>query len=622
MTKQNNVEKRDKIHRKYSSTLRENVEFRPARKEKSIFDENEIMRVAFYCRVSTGNIEQLTSYISQQQQCEEYVSQHPSWVLVDIYADEGISGTSMKRRTEFLRMLKDCESGKIDIIIVKSVSRFARCTEDFIACLRNLANHKPPIGVFFQTEQIYTLDESKQLTLTLLAGFAQEESHSKSVNSEISIEHRYNRHNFLTPPLLGFDNDEDGNLVINEDEAETVRLIFAMYQNGKPCDFIAKTLMACKRKTKLGNTNWTPSTIHGVLHNERHCGDIIARKTWTPSYLDHKSVKNRVDENGEWDKPQYYEANHHEAIISRDDYIAVQKMMTNAKYGGRRFMPELRVNSGGALHGFVSINPRWGAFSTYDYMFASRTVGEMDKTEDLLSVKRGESDLRGYEVARAQFFNTAEKTSGTFYDRNARFSGECIRKLGSAEFVEILVHPTNKILAVRECSHENRNSIKWAKFIGDKAYTRQFGGAAYLGTIFDLFDWNFAWGYRLRGTVRYVGGDLVAFFDAKEVEVLIPRSSALMLSRLTDDYYLAAQSNYQFTAMPVRWKFDFGSSFYTQLARNTRIDRAGIGTEIEHNTNPDIHPTEEEILTIRINEILNKFKNKEELNGKSDNGVS
>ncbi|MDR2572418.1 MAG: recombinase family protein, partial [Oscillospiraceae bacterium] len=494
MMKQNNEDKRSKIQRRYGSATRDNVEVRPARKEKSIFDKNENLRVAIYCRVSTGNPEQLSSYIMQQEYYKDYVEQHPNWILVDIYADEGISGTSLRRRTEFLRMMKDCDDGKIDIIVVKSVSRFARCTEDFIACLRHLANHKPPIGVFFETESIYTLDESKQLTLTLLAGFAQEESHSKSENANRVIEQNFKRHRFLTPPLLGFDNDEDGNLVINKDEAETVKLIFAMYQTGHSCDTIASTLEAYGRKTKLGNTRWTPSSIHGVLHNERHCGDIIARKTWTPNYLDHKSVKNRVDENGEWDKPQYYEPDHHEAIISRDDYIAVQKMLANAKYGGKIFMPELRVNCGGALHGFVSINPRWGAFNTDDYLFASKTVGVASKNNKLLNVKRREADLSGYEIARAQLFNTADKTSGTFYDRNARFSGECIRKLGNAEYVEILVQPTDKLLAVRECSPEHRNAIKWAKFIGEKAYTRQFGGAAYLGTMFDIFGWNFAWG--------------------------------------------------------------------------------------------------------------------------------
>ena len=615
MEQSKNDEKRQKIDQRYNSAKRDNVEERPARKQKSIFDENEIMRVAFYCRVSTGNTEQYTSYISQQQQCKDYAEQHPSWILVDIYADEGISGTSLRKRAEFLRMMKDCEDGKIDLIVVKNVSRFARCTEDFIACLRHLASHKPPIGVFFQNEQIYTLDISKQLSLTILAGFAQEESHSKSVNATNSLKHRFGKHMFLTPPLLGFDKDNNGNLVINEDEAETIRLIFAMYQMGNSCDYIAKTLEAHGRKTKPGNTKWTPSSIHGVLHNERHCGDLEIWKTWTPSYLDHKSVKNRIDENGEWDQPNYYEKDHHDAIVSRDDFIAVQKMLANAKYGGRSFMPELRVNSGGALHGFVSVNPRWGAFNPDDYYFASKTVGEEEKNNGLLNVKRGEADLSGYEIARAQFFNTADKTSGTFYDRNARFSGECIRKLGSAEYVEILVHPSDKLLAVRECSSEHRNAVKWAKFIGDKAYTRQFGGAAYLGTMFEIFGWNFAWGYRLRGAVRYTGGSPVAFFDAGEVEVLIPRNDVLSLSDFSDDYYFASQSNYSFTAMPAGWKYDFGSLFYKQVVRNDYIDNAGVDIESEHDTEPDVRPTEKEILTNRINEILNNFKNKGEHHG-------
>lgn len=556
-------EKRDKIRRKYGGAGKGgDHEVRHARKEKSVFDEETKMRVGVYCRFSTGNTEQLSSFIMQQKYYAEYVRRRPGWTLIEIYADEGISGTSLRHRDEFVRMLKDCDEGKLDLIVVKSVSRFARCAEDFLACINKLTYHRPPIGVYFENEGIFTLDRSKELTLTMLAGFAQEESHAKSTSMISSITQRFWLEIFLTPQLLGYDNDEDGNLVINEDEAETVRFIFSMYLYGHSCGVIAKKLESLGRKTKLGNTKWSASTVHGVLQNERHCGDILAWKTWTPNYLDHKSIKNRPDENGDYDRDQHYIRDHHASIITRDDYIAVQKIMANAKYGGRSFMPELRVNSGGALHGFVSVNPRWGSFKTNDYFFASRSVGKSPRNEPLFNVKRGEVDLRGYEIARTQYFNTAIVTSGAFYNRNARFSGECIRKLGSVEYVELLVHPTEKLLAVRECSSEHRNAIRWAKFIGDKAYTRQFGGSAYLGTLFDILDWNPAWGYRLRGAVRNIAGGPVVFFDARETEVLIPHgavSSVYSKSDYlegcnTDDYYIAARSKYCVTAMPAAWR--------------------------------------------------------------------
>jgi DNA invertase Pin-like site-specific DNA recombinase len=619
----NDEEKRDKIRRKYNAAERAGLEVKHARKEKNIFDNGGIMRVGVYCRVSTGNMKQLTSYIMQQKYYSEFVERHSGWVLIEIYADEGISGTSLNHRDEFLRMLKNCEDGKLDLIVVKSVSRFARCTEDFLKCIKDLANHKPPIGVFFENEGMYTLDESKQLTLTFLAGFAQEESHAKSTSMNSSLEQRFSHGIFLTPPLLGYDNDKDGNLIINKDEAETVRLIFNMYQYGHTCDIIADTLMTLGRKTKLGNTKWSSSTVRGVLQNERHCGDILARKTWTPNYLNHKSVKNRSDTNGEYDKNQYYKRAHHERIITRDDFIAVSHMMANAKYGGRRFMPELHVNSGGALHGFVSVNPRWGAFKTEDYRLASKSVGAVSRNESLFKVHRGEVDMRGYEIARTQFFNTANITSVTFSNRNARFSGECIRKLGGAEYIELLVRPSEKLFAVRKCSPEHRNAIRWANLIDDIAYTRQFGGSAFLGTLFEILGWNYVWRYRLRGAVRNIGGESVAFFNAQEAEIIIPRETAPSISLKAEyladfevsEYYIFALSKYRVVAVPALWQSNFGIPYYRQSAQNAQIDQAGTEIDSEHNAEPDIHPTPREILADNIEKILTKFRNTEAQNG-------
>jgi len=141
-----------------------------------------------------------------------------------------------------------------------------------------------------------------------------------------------------------------------------------MYIYGYNTELIAETLTTLGRPTKLGNTKWSSASVLNILRNERHCGDIRAWKTHTPDFLSQKSVKNRND------KPQYYKRNHHEAIISRDDFIAVQQMLDNAKYGGRKFLPQLRVISDGALRGFVSVNPRWSAFKAEDYRAASLSV--------------------------------------------------------------------------------------------------------------------------------------------------------------------------------------------------------------------------------------------------------
>lgn len=153
------------------------------------------------------------------------VSNHMGWELVHIYADEGISGTSLHNRTEFNKMIADCEAGKIDLIVTKSVSRFARNVLDCIGKVRELRALPKPVGVFFETENIYTLNNNSEMSLSFISTLAQEESHTKSEIMNASIDMRFKRGIFLTPELLGYDKDEDGNLVINPEEAITVRLI-------------------------------------------------------------------------------------------------------------------------------------------------------------------------------------------------------------------------------------------------------------------------------------------------------------------------------------------------------------------------------------------------------------
>ena len=618
-----NEQTREKIRKRFKGGNMDNAEHIPAKEIPKLFDADNDMKVAVYARVSTLSTQQTSSQVIQEEYYADFVSRQDGWELAGIYADEGISGTSLNHRDEFKRMIEDCKKGGIDLIVVKSVSRFTRNVNDGRASIDMLAELNPPVGVWFENERIYSLSSDSEFLLNLSMSVAAEESRVKSVSMNSSLKMRFSHAILMTPPLLGYNNDDDGNLVINEDEAETVRLIFSMYQYGYTCDIIAETLATLGRKTKLGNTKWSPHSILGVLKNERHCGQVKTWKTYTPNYKTHKSKKNHGN------REQYIYRNHHTPIISTDDYIVVQKMIANAKYGGRSFMPELRVNSGGALHGFVSINPRWGAFKKEDYIFASESVGEGVQNESLFNVRCGEIDLRGYEIARAQFFRSTEITSGSFYSRNAWFSGECIRKLGNAEYIELLVHPTEKLLTVRECSPEHRNAIKWAKVIEDKAYTRHFGGTAYLGTLFDIFDWNPAWGYRLRGSIKNVGREPVAFFDAQETEVLIPHVSTPETTAVSehlangklDDYYVAARSKYRLIVIPNAWLNSFGISYYQQAAKNAKIDRAGIGAEAEHNTEPDIQPTPREELADNIKRIHAKYENTEVHNGLSTNNT-
>lgn len=242
---------REKVHKRYSNRREPDVIY-PAKKQVDFYDADVHQRVAVYVRVSTDNLGQETSYELQKNYYEEFVLKHPNWKLVKIYADKGISGTSTKHRAELNQMLTDSRAGKIDLIITKSVSRLARNTVDCITMVRNLAELRNPVGVFFESECIFSLNEDTNMPLSFLASIAENESRIRSRSMEVSLAQRLNGGLPLTPKLLGYSHDADGKLVINPDEAPTVKLIFYMYLSGYSSSHIAKTLEALGKRTLAG----------------------------------------------------------------------------------------------------------------------------------------------------------------------------------------------------------------------------------------------------------------------------------------------------------------------------------------------------------------------------------
>ena len=416
---------KEKIRERYQGINTDELELIPALPKVNLYDEKTEKRVAVYARVSTGDPRQTSSYELQKNHYLDIINKHRSWTLVDIYADEGISGTSLQHRDEFIRMINDCKEHKIDFIITKSVSRFARNVVDCISYERELKELEPPVGILFETEGIYTLDSGSEMQLSILATTAQEESHNKSEIMNASIEMRFRRGIFLTPVLLGYDHDKDGNLIINQEEAKTVRLIFFMYLSGYSSQEIADKLTYLEARTKKGNTEWSSSSILQILQNERYCGDILARKTWTPNYLNHRSRKNKQNRN------QYRQNNHHESIIARSDFIAVQRLINNAKYGNKGILPELHVIDKGALTGFVTIHTKWAGFTEDDYIKACASVNcnKSSTSEHSIEKHIGEFDFRGYEITRTHFFSTRYRISVTFNARSITFSTACIKKM-------------------------------------------------------------------------------------------------------------------------------------------------------------------------------------------------
>ena len=221
----------------------DNYEYFPAEKQTDYYDNDVNQRVAIYARVSTGDERQTTSFELQQIYYKDFVERHPNWTLVKIYADEGISGTSLAHRDAFNQMIADCRAGKIDLIITKSVSRFARNVMITIGMVRELAEMKPPVGVFFESEAIFSLNEDSQMALSFQATMAEEESHTRSRSMETSLRMRLDHGIPLTPKLLGYGHDSKGNLIINHEEAPTVKLAFFMYLYGYSTKQIAEALI-------------------------------------------------------------------------------------------------------------------------------------------------------------------------------------------------------------------------------------------------------------------------------------------------------------------------------------------------------------------------------------------
>ena len=233
-------QERDRVRRRTNVTIdKDNYQYFPEKKQIDYYDNDVHQRVAVYARVSTDNVKQTTSYELQKKYYKDFVLKHPNWTLVKIYADEGISGTSRKHRDAFNEMIQDTYDGKIDMIVCKNVSRFARNVEDCIHIVRKLASLRSPVGVFFESECVFSLKDDSQMALTFLATMAEEESHTRSRSMETSLRMRLDNGIPLTPKLLGYSHDADGELVINEAEAPTVKLAFYMYLYGYSTQQIA-----------------------------------------------------------------------------------------------------------------------------------------------------------------------------------------------------------------------------------------------------------------------------------------------------------------------------------------------------------------------------------------------
>lgn len=302
--------------------------------------DNQIRRVAAYCRVSTDNLDQANSLESQQRYFNEYIRRNPLWELHEIYVDEGVSGTGTKKRAAFNRMIQDAKEHKFDLIITKEISRFARNVLDSIGYTRQLK--AIGVGVIFMNDNINTLDADSELRLTIMSSIAQEESRKTSERVKWGHRRRMEQGVVFGRDLLGYD-VRNGALHINEEGAEIVRLIYHKYlDEGKGTHVIARELREAGIRTSTYMKEWSYTVILRILKNEKYCGDLVQQKTFTPDYLTHGKRYNH----GELEYVTIRD--HHEPIISREIFEATQREM------------QRRQELHGAKNGFANRYPLSG----------------------------------------------------------------------------------------------------------------------------------------------------------------------------------------------------------------------------------------------------------------------
>lgn len=433
-------------------------------------EEPKNKRVAAYCRVSTDEAEQESSYELQVEHYTNYISSHDGWELAGIYADKGISGTQVKHREEFKRMIRDCKKGLIDMVLTKSISRFARNQVDCITTIRDLKALKSPVEIYFEKERLSSLDEKVDMMLGIMASFAQEESRSISANIRWAIRNRMRNgtQKVVTAALLGYDTDDDGNMVIIQSEAEIVRIIYKSFIQGVHPRLIAIRLNAINLTTVLGNP-WSSDSVQRILRNEKYCGDVLMQKTITIDYLTHASKVNE----GEAD--QYFIQDHHDPIVSRETWNRAQELLDkqNWRRWKKREQQRLLPVRTGFLKGFVAINAGWKSVSLTRLMSAGQRYGwnesiteerdsgegAMDKREEEQMSEKG--ILKDFEVVEL------ERSKGdsvmTLTSSSIRFNKATAQELGFPSYVRALVQAPTRLFAITPCSENTKNAVPFSK---------------------------------------------------------------------------------------------------------------------------------------------------------------
>lgn len=547
-----------------NGTSTPNRTFIPAKPKIDIYGAERVFRVCAYCRVSTDNDAQLSSFELQQAHYQQLMGTHPNWDLRMIYADEGISGTSLKKRDDFNRMIAACERGEYDLIVTKSVSRFARNLVDCVSLVRKLKRQTPPVGVFFETDNLNTLSEDSELMLSFLATFAQEESVKKSESMVWSLRERFKNGKLLTPALLGYERPRDavGNYIkyaplqIVESEAVIVRFIFDAFLAGKSTREIAEFLTDIECPTKTGGVEWNEGSINYILRNERYCGSVLTWKTFTADLYEHKHKRNRQD------RDQYLYTDQHEAIVSVETFEAAQVLLDNRKHHVRGRLPTMQVIGDGIFRGYVPINHHWINDDPNAYYQASNSVDNGGQVRRVRRSLFSAFDLEGYQVVRGQFM-TARSESPTIAVTNNKisFNVVCARRFIDVPYIQLLLHPSERKIAIRPCKENAPHSIRWRPDPGKPVIQKTISCQHFGNALFQIMEWNPDYLYRIRGTWVARGSDQIIVFNLSNA---VP---AAFLEAEADDSDAAKKRRVDLC--PEEWNDTFGEEFYEYSLQNS-----------------------------------------------------
>lgn len=504
---------------------------------KPVPDINDLShkRVAVYARVSTKSLDQTSSIENQTRYYRDKIAKNPNWELVKIYKDEGKSGTSKKGRKDFQQMLDDAYNQKFDLILCASVSRFARNVGDFVEEITNLRvkNSAHPVGVYFETENIYTLDERSADTLDMQAMFADWESRNKSRRMILSYDQRIFTCQFPVSDLLGYRHTRTGKLIMIPEEAKTVRFIFLAYFCGYTAKEIAEILTEKGRHTLKGRTEWNANMVKNVMLNERRWGQLQARKSVVLDYKKKKVVKNEGLREGA------FVDNHHVGIVSPEIAKAVSYLFPNAtRLNG---VQDLKVIREGNLKGFISVNPAWLAVDNttfLDLCCSAYDEDELNRIEQESKIISGEAhskvismEFAGYQVPYGIYFLNRNMPSITLSKSKIKMNKACFTKLNECKYIEMLYHPIYQTIVIRSCEEETNTSFCW-KTDNDKL-TLSFNAKAFTSALYERMNWMKDLSFQFRGIYRERGNSRILFFSLDEPRIHLSKSKT---TTLTDQF--------------------------------------------------------------------------------------